>query len=231
MTSSPPASAAHPVHHVSDEALVEYASGSASAPAWLAMACHVSLCALCAGAASALESVGGALLATSPGEALAPTALDDTLARLDAPPQARSEAAAVPEPPGFLIPFDLPPPLRRRLAETAPVADWRFVLPGIRAVELAAGPPGATVRLIAFKSGVTIPLHDHGGPEHIVVFSGALEEKGKRFARGDISVRVAGERHEQRVAAGEPCIALVVNEGKLQPLTLRGRLLIALSGG
>lgn len=64
-----------------------------------------------------------------------------------------------------------------------------------------------------------------------MVFSGALEEEGKRIGRGDISMRVPGERHQQRVAEGEPCIALVVNEGRLQPLTLRGRLLIALSGG
>ena len=86
-----------------------------------------------------------------------------------------------------------------------------------------------TIRLIAFKPGVTIPFHDHGGPEQIVVFTGALEEEGKRFERGDISIRDSGERHEQRVAPGVPCIALVVNEGKLQPLTLRGRLLLALS--
>ena len=117
----------------------------------------------------------------------------------------------------------------RRLAEAPAVSDWKFVVPGMRAVDLPAAAPGVTIRLIAFKPGVTIPFHDHGGPEQIVVFTGALEEEGKRFERGDISIRDSGERHEQRVAPGVPCIALVVNEGKLQPLTLRGRLLLALS--
>jgi putative transcriptional regulator len=117
----------------------------------------------------------------------------------------------------------------RRLAEAAVGNDWRFVVPGVRAVDLPAAGPGVTVRLVAFKPGVTIPIHDHGGPERVVVFSGALEEEGKRFERGDISIRDAGERHEQHVVPGQPCIALVVNEGALKPLTLRGRLLLALS--
>ena len=89
------------------------------------------------------------------------------------------------------------------------------------------------MRLVRFKGGVTIPFHDHGGPEYIVVFTGALEEKakddGRRFGRGDVSIRLPGERHEQRATPGEPCVALVVNEGALRPLTLRGRLLLAIA--
>ncbi len=119
---------------------------------------------------------------------------------------------------------------RRRWPARAQVpVRWRLVIPGVRAINLPVGAADDVVRLIAFKGGITIPLHDHGGPEHIVVFSGALEEEGARFGRGDISIRESGERHQQRVAPGEPCIALVVNEGKLQPLTLRGRILLALS--
>jgi putative transcriptional regulator len=220
-----------PSHPLPDEALLEYVSGAASEPAALAMACHVWLCPICAAQVSTLETVGGGLLGASAGQELAAGALEATLARLDAPPQSRSEALAVVEPPPFVAPFDLPRPLLRRLGEAGVGRDFHFVVPGVRAVELPAGAPGATVRLIAFKGGVTIPLHDHGGPEHVVVFTGALEEEGQRFTRGDISIRTPGERHQQRVARGEPCVALVVNQGKLQPLTLRGRLLLALSRG
>ena len=106
----------------------------------------------------------------------------------------------------------------------------------MRAIDLplASSRPAATgprLRLVAFAPGVAIPPHDHGGTEHIVIFTGAIEEGGQRFARGDIATREAGERHEQRIAAGEPCVALVVNEGPLLPLTLRGRLLLALARG
>ena len=216
-------------HHVPEEMLLEYAAGTCTDAAALAISCPVALCDACRARVGALEEVGGRFLDAGDAAALAPGALEVVLARLDARPQPRAEAAAVPAPPAFLAPYDLPRPLLRRLAEASIGTDFRFVVPGVRAIDLPAGAEGVSIRLINFKPGVTIPIHDHGGPEEIVIFSGALEEEGKRFARGDISLRDAGERHEQRVAAGEPCIALVVNEGKLQPLTLRGRLLLALS--
>ena len=216
-------------HHAPEEMLLEYVAGTSTDAAALSTACHVALCATCAARVAELEAVGGDFLDAGGVEPLAPGALEAVLARIDAPPQPRAEAAAVPAAPAFLTEFQLPRPLLRRLAEAPAVSDWKFVVPGMRAVDLPASAPGVTIRLIAFKPGVTIPFHDHGGPEQIVVFTGALEEEGKRFERGDISIRDSGERHEQRVAPGVPCIALVVNEGKLQPLTLRDRLLLALS--
>ena len=149
--------------------------------------------------------MAGNLLDEQAGAELASGALESVLARLDAPPEPKQVAAApVPAAPAFLASAELPRPLLRALGASKPAADWRMVIPGVRAVDVAidasAGAPDATVRVIAFKGGVTIPLHDHGGPEHIVVFTGALEEKGRRFARGDISIRVSGERHEQRAA-------------------------------
>ena len=217
------------IHHVPDEMLLEYAAGTASDATALATACHVAMCDACSTRVVVLEEIGGRVLDAGGSEPLPSGALEAVLARIEGPPQARDEAAAVPAAPAFLAEFDLPRPLLRRLAEAAVGNDWRFVVPGVRAVDLPVAAPGVTVRLVAFKPGVTIPIHDHGGPERVVVFSGALEEEGKRFERGDISIRDAGERHEQHVAPGEPCIALVVNEGPLRPLTLRGRLLLALS--
>jgi putative transcriptional regulator len=216
-------------HHVPEEMLLEYAAGTCTDAASLAIACHVALCAACRARVGALEEMGGRFLDEGAAAPLAPGALEAVLARLDAPPQPRAEAAAAPAAPAFLAPFNLPRPLLRRLAEASVASDFRFVIPGVRAIDLPAASDGVTIRLINFKPGVTIPIHDHGGPEHIVVFSGVLEEEGKRFERGDISICDTGLRHEQRVAPGEPCVSLVVNEGKLKPLTLRGRLLLALS--
>jgi putative transcriptional regulator len=218
-------------HHVPEEMLLEYVAGTCTDAAGLAIACHVSLCDACAAQVGALEAVGGRYLETGSAATLAPGALEAVLARIDAPPQPRDVAAKSPPVPAFLAGFGLPRALLARIAETPVGSGWRFVIPGVRAIDLAASAPGVTIRLINFKPGVTIPIHDHGGPEQVVVFTGALEEEGKRFERGDISIRGSGERHEQRIARGEPCVALVVNEGRLQPLTLRGRLLLALSRG
>ncbi len=223
-----------PAHHPPDESLVEHAAGAEREAVALAVACHVAMCPGCARRLAALEAVGGGLLLASPGAELPAGALDSVLARLDGPPRAmgddRALGAPPPSPPPFLAPYRLPRPLRAFWGGSAETANrWRFVVPGVRAIDLPVAPGDARARLVAFKGGITIPLHDHGGPEHIVVFTGALEERDGRFARGDISIRTAGETHQQRVAPGEPCVALVVNEGKIKPLTLRGRLLLALA--
>ena len=218
-----------PRHHPPDEALVEYATGASADGGALAYACHVSLCADCSSRLADLEAVGGALLDAGPVEPVAPDALDRALAALGAPDD---DEPARPGVPSFLTPHRLPGPLARALGALPRAPRWRYAAPGVRMIDLSARPAaaGATrVRLVAFKPGVTIPPHDHGGTEHIVVFTGAIEEDTRRFGRGDLATREPGERHEQRIAAGEPCIALVVNEGPLVPLTLRGRLLLALA--
>jgi putative transcriptional regulator len=82
---------------------------------------------------------------------------------------------------------------------------------------------------VNLQPGLEIPLHDHGGPELTVIFTGALADDQGRFARGDISMREPGERHVQRVEAGAPCVALVINEGPLLPLTWKGKALTLLA--
>ena len=228
MTPPRPSPLSAPTHHVPEHGLVEYVAGAATDGAALAFACHVSLCASCAAEVAALESLGGTILEASPGQELAPGALESVLGRLETTPQLAAAAAETVAPPSFLADCDLPGPLLRALPSAR---GWRTVVPGMRVVDLPGAVPGGAVRLVRFKGGVTIPFHDHGGPEYIVVFTGALEEKrdGQRFGRGDVSIRLPGERHEQRATPGEPCVALVVNEGALRPLTLRGRLLLAIA--
>lgn len=222
---------ATPRHHPPDEGLVEYATGASADGGALAYACHVSLCADCSSRLAGLEAVGGALLDAGPVEPVPSDALDRALAALGVPGAGEDEEPARPPGvPSFLTPYHLPGPLARALGALPRAPRWRYAAPGVRMIDLDRGPTGTTrIRLVAFKPGVTIPPHDHGGTEHIVVFTGAIEEETQRFARGDLATREPGERHEQRIAAGEPCIALVVNEGPLVPLTLRGRLLLALA--
>ena len=228
MTPPPTGQLSLPTHHVPQHGLVEYVAGAATDGAALAFACHVSLCGGCAAEVAALENVGGTILEASPGQELGAGALESMLARLDTTPQLAAPAAETVAAPAFLAGCDLPAPLLRALPHTE---GWRTVVPGMRVVDLPFALPGGAVRLVRFKGGVTIPFHDHGGPEYIVVFTGALEEKSDalRFGRGDVSIRLPGERHEQRATPGEPCVALVVNEGALRPLTLRGRLLLAIA--
>ncbi|HEY4393602.1 MAG TPA: hypothetical protein VGP64_06050 [Polyangia bacterium] len=217
-----------PTHHVPEHALVEFVTGAGTEGAALAFACHVALCLKCAAEVASLEGLAGTILAAGAGQDLAAGALEAILARLDETPQLPAASRPAPSAPAFLAPCKLP----AALLSVLPRNDgWRTVVPGMRVVDLPIVVPDGAVRLVRFKGGVTIPFHDHGGPEYIVVFTGALEEEddGRRFARGDVSIRLPGERHEQRAVPGEPCVALVVNEGALRPLTLRGRLLLAIA--
>ena len=238
-----------PAHHVPEELLLEYVTGAASEPAALAVACHLTLCAACAERERGLEALGGAWLEQEAGAAaLAPGELEAMMGRLDEPLPDRYQPVAAPVAPPLLAPLGLPRPLLDYLTRGAAAPAWRFLVPGVRVIDLPIGAPAevrsgpatglpgtptapeAVARLVAFKGGVKIPPHDHGGPEYIIVFAGALEEKDGRFDRGDISVRSPGERHEQIAVPGQTCVSLVINEGRLLPLTLRGRLLLALAG-
>jgi putative transcriptional regulator len=104
-------------------------------------------------------------------------------------------------------------------------ARWRFLAPGVKAIDLPLAHDKSTARLVKLKPGMKIPLHDHDGAELTLIFTGALSDDVGTYQRGDLSFRLPGHRHVQRVASGDDCIALQVNEGPLKPLTLKGRLL------
>ena len=84
--------------------------------------------------------------------------------------------------------------------------------------------PGA-VRILRLKRGLIIPKHDHGAVELTLILAGGLTDPEGHFARGDLSLRVPGQIHVQRIDADRDCMALVVNGGRLIPHTWQGRLL------
>jgi putative transcriptional regulator len=172
--------------------------------------------------------VGGALLDELPREAPPPGALERLLAALDAqapiPPTPAVESA----PGSLLAPLGVPRVVWPYL-DVGAAKGWRRLVPGIARLDLRVGAPNVVARIVRLRPGLEIPLHDHGGDEYTVIFTGALADDEGRFARGDVSIRPAGARHAQRIERGEPCVALVVNEGPLLPLTLKGRVLARLA--
>jgi putative transcriptional regulator len=224
-----------PVHHVPESLLLEYVAGTATEAVSLVVACHLALCTDCQTVRGQLEALGGTLL-ESTGDGVQRTAdpgtvqgiLDRTLSLLDAP----FEEPPVPAPLDLTALGDLgtrlPSPLMRYLRRV-PDLRWRLFMPGFRLINLPIS-PGAKVRLVRLKPGLKIPRHDHEGTEELLVITGALREGDLRLGPGDFSIREAGDEHEQRVEPGPTCIALVVNEGRLVPRTMFGRVLGFLSG-
>jgi putative transcriptional regulator len=216
-----------PTHHPADELLVEYAAGETAEAVSLVIACHATLCPPCRQRLAELEVVGGALLEQAPPRELRPGALEAVLAALDAEGDRDGGAAVAPSaaaPSGAVLDpsWALPRPLLRYLDATTA---WKRVVPGVRDIKLDAAPAGELLRLVNLRPGMTIPLHDHGGPELTLVFSGGLLEPDRVLHRGDFAIRQPGERHVQRVETGTPCIALTLNQGPLVPLTWLSRLL------
>jgi putative transcriptional regulator len=221
----------NPAHHVPEDLLVEYALGLCAGPAALSVACHLSLCLICNGHRRELEALGGALLETVAPVPTRPGALEQLLSQIDSlPTHPRSEPvpAVGPEAESLLRAAGVPPFVFPYLADPA-TAKWARLVPGVKRIDLRIGPPATVARLVALKPGLEIPLHDHGGTEFTVIFSGALSDEQGRFGRGDISIREPGECHVQRVEASEVCVALVINQGPLVPLTWMGRVLQLIS--
>lgn len=209
-----------PHHHLPEEFLAAYASGGAPESVALAVASHASLCPGCAARISTMEELGGLLLERGPTAPPADDALDRILSRLAEP------AGPTPAKPASIGPANdvFPRPLQHYLAGRP---RFRTLLPGVGVVDLPVGP--GTARIVRFPPGLIIPVHGHGGDELTLVLAGGIDDGGLHFERGDVAVRCPGEEHEQTIAGGADCIALVVNQGPLLPRTLKGRLLKLLS--
>ena len=174
-------------HHAPEEMLLEYVAGTSTDAAGLATACHVALCDACRRARRGAGG-GGRRLPRRGRRRAAGTG------RARGGPRAHRCAATAARRsrrgPGPLRRSSPSSSFRARCCTASPRrppsrtgSSW---CPACARSICRRAAPRRDLRLIAFKPGVTIPFHDHGGPEQIVVFTGALEEEGKRFERGDI---------------------------------------------
>ena len=209
----------------------------------MAVACHLAFCPACRGGAQGHEEVLGQLgrlMAAEPDHASPRGATGERSA--GEPASARDRileglqgvlpAASRPgQRSAVELPSELPdllPPVLIEHLRSLSHPRWKRLIPGIRAIDL--GLEGVwRARLVAFRPGVPIPAHDHGGPEHTVVFQGGLNDARVHLERGDAATMSPGETHDQHAAAGLPCVALIVNEREPRPLTVAGKILKALT--
>jgi putative transcriptional regulator len=219
--------AAGPRRHFAEDLVLERTVGAGSDGAALAVACHLALCATCRSLGDDLERIGDTLLQARGASRPVPELRARLLAADLAPPLARPARRLPDALLGSLPP--LPGPLVEALA-ALPRARWRWMIPGVHAITLLEGDDGSVARLLRLRPGLVIPGHDHDGPEHTVVFAGGLDDQHVRLARGDALTMEPGDIHQQAAAPGADCVALIVNEAPLRPLTLRGRILKKIAG-
>lgn len=207
-----PMASAHPT----DDMLASYATGAASAGVALLVAAHLTFCPRCRARVAAMETVGGALLATAAQE-VAPPDLDAVMARLD---------AAAPGAPrrGRAVDPVLPGPVRDALGAPLSEIRWRFRMPGVSDCELP-GSTGERVSLLRVRPGAGVPAHTHTGVEATLVLSGALIDRGAVYRRGDVAVATAADDHHPRAGDGEECVCLAVLGGAVRFTGAFGRAL------
>lgn len=161
------------------------------------------------------DTLGGTFLDVEAPLALAPNAIDQALARIDAleaiDHEARAAATKANRGLGELL--KLPDPLREAAFEA--LADgrrWRFLGFGIRGLKLPLGGEGET-QLLRIEPGANVAEHDHSGGEYTLVVTGAFNDGHARYVPGDVNVGRPGFVHEPRAEMGEVCFALAVSFG------------------
>ena len=200
-----------PEHHLSEEIILDYAAGAASALTNLAVATHLVYCPHCRAELQRAEALGGLLLADAGAAGVDAGMLDRVLSTLDRPPPA---AAAPPSGDSD----GLPAPLRRMVVEPLARLRWRLVYPGMWEHRLPVGRTGIA-RLLWIKPGAAMPQHSHRGGELTVVLRGSYRDELGRFRAGDVAVTDEQVDHRPVADRDQDCICLAVNEG---PLRLTG---------
>ncbi|MES5098196.1 ChrR family anti-sigma-E factor [Agrobacterium sp. BA1120] len=200
-------------HHVSDELLLDYASGSLGESWSLAVSTHLALCPESRQRLEALEMTGGALLSDI---APADEVSDDQwqkirkLLKADATPELAKSAVQTNDN------AVLPEPLRSYAGGDVDALKWKQLGPGAYHFPIRTRDGEANVRLLRIPAGKPVPEHTHGGRELTVVLSGYFHDGADVFRRGDFEEADEDLTHQPIAGEGEDCICLAVTDAPLK---------------
>lgn len=202
-------------HHLSEQLLMGYATGSLPEAFSLVVATHISMCDECRARAEAYEAVGGALLEaeTAP---MSEASLEACLARLDA---VETPIRAPKAPRGMF-----PAPLADYVGGDLNAIRWKPLGMGVRQAILPTG-RGASARLLYIPAGQAVPDHGHRGLELTLVLQGAFRDDKDRFGPGDVEIADEADQHTPVAEAGADCICLAATDAPLRFRAVVPRLL------
>ncbi|KQQ58177.1 transcriptional regulator [Rhizobium sp. Leaf311] len=206
-------------HRVSDELLLDYASGSLGESWSLAVSTHLALCPESRQRLKTLEMAGGALLQDIE-PAQSQEISDDQWAQIrkllkpDAVtrPSGQTASQSRPQPTGAV----LPEPLRSYAGGDVDALKWKQLGPGAYHFPIRTRDGEANVRLLRIPAGKPVPEHTHGGRELTVVLSGYFKDGDDVFRRGDFEEADEDLTHQPIAGEGEDCICLAVTDAPLK---------------
>jgi len=200
-------------HKVSDELLLDYASGSLGESWSLAVSTHLALCPESRQRLEALEMTGGALLSDiTPVDEVSEDQWQKIRKLLKADATTVSSPPAVQTHDGSV----LPEPLRSYAGGDVNALKWKQLGPGAYHFPIRTRDGEANVRLLRIPAGKPVPEHTHGGRELTVVLSGYFKDGNDVFCRGDFEEADEDLTHQPIAGEGEDCICLAVTDAPLK---------------
>ena len=178
------------------------------------MRAHVDACPACRAAVGFAEAVGGALIDEIEPTPLAPDALAQALARLDAPPPPRLPPEPRPPDDWIRVPPDVLDAAQRHR---------RWAAPGVWVANITGNPKaGPRSYLLGVAAGMAVPRHTHRGTELVCVLKGAFEDRGVIYSPGDFAESDEAVEHRPHVTRDSECVCLAAADSALVPRELIG---------
>ena len=205
-------------HHLSDDLIEAYVTGTLGHGFSIAVASHLSLCPACRKKQAAMAAVGGLALEDQVREAPVPAGLKSkVMADLDAADAQPIFVSRGPYPAPVMAALE-----GRKLRHNGKAR-------GIRQ-QVIYRDDASTARLLYIPPGKAVPDHGHHGLEMTLVLQGSFSDASGHFGVGDVEVADATVEHTPVAGPSETCICLAVTDAKLRFDSLAARVLQPLLG-
>ncbi len=86
-------------------------------------------------------------------------------------------------------------------------ADFGPFREGVEMCLIGGDADGASVALLRYQPGASVPMHEHTGLETVIVLDGSQSDERGRYHSGTMSINPAGTRHS--VWSEEGCVVLI----------------------
>lgn len=200
-------------HHLSDELLASYATGSLAEGWSIAVATHLALCPACRSRLKQFEQIGGELLETVQPAKFEASSWEGFKSKLANTPTSNIHSSSLSQ---TTIPKVIPEPLRSYVGGDLAELKWKSLGRGAYQVPIKTRDSETQVRLLRIPAGKPVPEHGHGGRELTLVLSGSFNDGTGLFARGDIEEADADLVHQPIASPDGDCICLAVTDAPLK---------------
>lgn len=209
-------------HHLTDETIQDYASGSLTMSMETLVACHLTVCHKCRAKVQSAENIGGSVF-----EGAEPTKVALSAADLLSRALMMPEHAAPVFKPSEQVVKGVPRPLGRLLPTTLEELDWRRIAPGIKQHNLSDQHRRfGAFQLLHLEPGVVLSAHSHNDRELTYLVQGSYTDEIGQFKQGDIADLDGHEQEHQPVVDSDiPCIALIATHSPVNYSGVVGKIM------